>query len=172
MHIYPHEFNNNLMKILNKTEKDSLCVSYLVLAIAIFICTGFALWLYQDTDMEKYIDYTREYRRLHLYDRFEDASKYNSDVLAGLTGDELDEIWLSTVQGERDPNLKLESYLRLLKGNPEREASYKEIADLINSLIDKDQINEREQYIKRLKAIPNIQKNLLEKYGLLSIDNS
>lgn len=149
-------------------DKDGLYISYLMLAFSICICTVFTLWLYQDTDVEKYIDYLSEYRRLHLYERFEDASRYRSETLTGITGDELDEIWLSTVQEEPDSILKLELYLRLLKGSPEREASYKEIAGLINSLADKNQITEKELYIKKLKAVPNVQKNLLEKYDLLT----
>jgi len=153
------------------SEEDGLYMSYLLLIFSILFSSGLALWLYQDTDVEKYVDYRSEYRRLHLYEQFEDASKYRSETLADFTSDELDEIWLSTVQEEQNINLKLQLYLKLLKANPEREASYKEIAVLINSLTDNNKINVKQQYLKKLNGIPGAKNNLLEKYGLETIEN-
>ena len=160
------------MKALNIVNKDGLCVGYIILACSIIVCSGFAFWLYRDTDMEKHIKYLDDYRRLQLYERYENVSNLRSETLAELVDDELNQIWLPLIQKEPDGYWKLKLYARLLAGNPDREESYKEIAAIINSVPEVFHSNMRTRYLNALKEITGVHDELLERHGLLTIDNS
>ncbi len=149
-------------------HKDGPCVSYLILACSIFICSGFAYWLYMDSDIEKVRDYKFEYNRLHLYERDEDAKKFLSETLASIFDDEIDVIWLPVIREEANGYAKLQLYSRLLAGNPDHEGIYKEIAELLAIATEEYSIKERTRYLTALKEINGIHHVLLEKYGLLA----
>ena len=148
-------------------HKDGLCVSYLILACSIVICSGFAYWLYMESDIEKIRDYRFGYNRLILFERLDDAKKFRSETMASIFDDEIDEIWLPFVQEEPDGYAKLQLYSRLLAGNPDYESIYKDIADTMDSATEEFSIEERTRYLTALKEIKGVHNVLLEKYGLL-----
>jgi len=148
-------------------NKDGLCVSYLILACSIFICSGFAYWLYLDSDIMKLRDYRFKHDTLLLYERFDDDKKLRSETLVSIFDDEIDEIWWNVIYSADDGYVKLRLYSRLLAGNPDREAIYQEIADTMDSATEEFSIKERARYLTALKEIKGVHNVLLEKYGLL-----
>ena len=148
-------------------NKDGLCVSYLILACSIFICSGFAYWLYLDSDIMKLRDYRFKHDTLLLYERFDDDKKLRSETLVSIFDDEIDEIWWNFIYSADDGYVKLRLYSRLLAGNPDREVIYKEIAALMDSATEEFSIKERARYLTTLKEIKGVHNVLLEKYGLL-----
>ncbi len=148
-------------------NKDGLCVSYLILACSIFICSGFAYWLYLDSDIVKLRDYRFKHQTLLLYERFDDAKKFRSETLVSIFDDEIDEIWWNFIYSADDGYVKLRLYSRLLAGNPDREVIYQEIAGTMDSATEEFSIKERARYLTALKEIKGVHNVLLEKYGLL-----
>lgn len=148
-------------------NKDGLCVSYLILACSIFICSGFAYWLYLDSDIVKLRDYRFKHQTLLLYERFDDDKKFRSETLVSIFDDEIDEIWWNFIYSVDDGYVKLRLYSRLLAGNPDREVIYQEIAGTMDSATEEFSIKERARYLTALKEIKGVHNVLLEKYGLL-----
>lgn len=148
-------------------NKDGLCVSYLILACSIFICSGFAYWLYLDSDIVKLRDYRFKHQTLLLYERFDDDKKFRSETLVSIFDDEIDEIWWNFIYSADDGYVKLRLYSRLLAGNPDREVIYQEIAGTMDSATEEFSIKERARYLTALKEIKGVHNVLLEKYGLL-----
>lgn len=150
-------------------HKDGLCVSYCILAFSIIITSGFAIWLYKDTDLIKYTDFTTESRKLKFYARYEDNLKLRNEILEEIFDDEIDIAWMPFVQDEPDGYVKLQLYSRLLAGNPDHEEIYEQIGHIIESAPGEYPSKQKIRYLTSLKAITGIQNDLLEKYGLLII---
>jgi hypothetical protein len=158
--------NNEDIKLM--VHKDGLCISYLILACSIFVCSGFAYWLYMDSDIEKLSDYHFGYNRLILFEQLDDAKKFRSESLASIFDDEIDRIWWDVIYSVDDGYVKIRLYSRLLAGNPDYESIYKDIADTMDSATEEFSIEERTRYLTALKEINGIHHVLLEKYGLLA----
>ena len=153
-------------------HKDGLCLSYLLLACSIVISAGFAYWLYNDTDIEKFLHFTSETKILTFNEQYEEDLKLRSEVLNDIYSDEIDIIWLPFVQDLPEGYTKFEMYLGLLGGDPEREETYAEIAAVIDSFSEEFPTEDKIRYLAALKAIKGIDNELLEKYDLLNAKNS
>jgi len=147
-------------------HKDGLCLSYFILACSILICSGIAFWLYNDTELEKYIDYNSKSKKLLFYKQYEDNFKLRNEILAEIFDDEIDLIWLNFVKDEPDGHVKLQLYSRLLAGTPDREETYQEIAAIITDAPKEYPVKEKIRYLIALKAIKGVHLDLLEKYSL------
>lgn len=156
---------------MNMFKNDEMYIGYIILAGSICVGSVFGLWLYKDTDLEMYIDYISKFRRLHLYERYTEASALRSETLAGMTGDTLAQVWLPVVQEEPDVARRLDLYSRILAANPERESSYEEIAEIINTSVEEFTMKEKRHYLKKLRAIKGINYSFLDAYGLLMNDD-
>jgi len=148
-------------------NKDGLCVSYLILACSIFFSAGFAYWLCKDSDIEKIRDYRLEHNRLLVFQRFDDANKLRTETLVSIFDDEIHIIWWPVIYREVNGYAKLNLYSRLLAGNPDHEAIYEEIADILDAAPEELSIKKRTDYLTALMAIKGVDNELLEKYGLL-----
>ncbi|MCH8163727.1 MAG: hypothetical protein IIA99_06530 [Proteobacteria bacterium] len=120
-----------------------------------------------ESDIEKLRDYRFGYNRLILFERLDDAKKFRSETMASIFDDEIDKIWWNVIYNVEDGYVKLQLYSGLLAGNPDYEAIYKEIADLMDAATEEFSIKERTRYLTALKEINGIHHVLLEKYGLL-----
>ena len=148
-------------------HKDGLCVSYFILACAIVISSGFAFWLYKDTDLIKFTDLVRDSRKLLFYQQYEDAEKLRKETMAEVFDDEVDIIWLPLVKNEKDGYVKFQMYLRLLESNPDYEIIYRDIAALMDLVSEEYQTMDKPRYLKTLMAIEGVHHVLLERYDLL-----
>jgi len=158
--------NNEDIKLM--VHKDGLCISYFILACSIFVCSGFAYWLYMDSDIEKLSDYQFGFNRLILFERLDDAKKFRSETMASIFNDEIDVMWLPVIRRELDGYEKLQFYSRLLAGNPDHEIIYRDIADIMDAATEGYSIKDRTRYLTALKEITGVHDVLLEKYGLLA----
>ncbi len=147
--------------------KNVPCASYCILAFSIITFSGFSFWLYKDTDLIKYVDFSKESRKLLFYKRYEDNLKLRNEILEEIFDDEIDIVWLPFVRDEQDGYVKLQLYSRLLAGNPDHESIYKEIAALLGKATEEFSIKERTKYLASLKEIKGIHNVLLEEYELL-----
>ena len=147
--------------------KKGLCSSYFILACSIVISGWLAFWLYTDTDLTKYIDFSSDSRKLLLYKRYEDNLKLRSETIASIIDDDIDIIWLRFITNEDDGYAKLQLYLRLLAGNPDYEVIYRDIALTMDSATEEFKIKEKPGYLKELMAVKGVHHILLERYGLL-----
>jgi len=156
-------------EVSNSTfHKDGLCLSHLFLAFSIVVCSGFAYWLYEDTDMEKFLYFTSETKKLTFYEQYEEDLQLRNEILNDIYDDEIDIIWLPFVQDLPEGYTKFEMYLGLLGGDPEREETYAEIAAVIDSYSEEFPTEDKIRYLSALKAIKGVDNKLLDKYDLLN----
>ena len=148
-------------------HKDGLCVSYFILTCAIIISSGFAFWLYKDTELIKYTDLVRDSRKLLFYKQYEDADKLRKETMAEVFDDKVDIIWLPLIKNEKDGYVKFQMYLRLLESNPDYEIIYRDIAALMDLASEEYQTKDKPHYLKALMAIEGVHHVLLERYDLL-----
>jgi len=153
-------------------HKDALCLGYLLLACSIVISAGFAYWLYKDTDMEKFLHFTSESRRLTFYEEYEEDLQLRNEILNDIYDDEIDIIWLPFVQDLPEGYTKFEMYLGLLGGDPEREETYAEIAAVLDSFSEEFPAEDKIRYLSALKSIKGVDNKLLDKYDLLNDGDS
>jgi len=162
----------NSEDIKSTVNKDGLCLSHLFLACSIVVSAGFAYWLYEDTDIEKFLYFTSETQRLTFNEQYEEDLKLRYEVLNDIYDDEIDIIWLPFVQDLPEGYTKFEMYLGLLGGDPEREETYAEIAAVIDSYSEEFPTEDKIRYLSALKAIKGVDNELLEKYDLLNDEDS
>jgi len=162
----------NSEDIKSTVNKDGLCLSHIFLACSIVVSAGFAYWLYEDTDIEKFLYFTSETKRLTFNEQYEEDLKLRYEVLNDIYDDEIDIIWLPFVQDLPEGYTKFEMYLGLLGGDPEREETYAEIAAVIDSYSEEFPTEDKIRYLSALKAIKGVDNELLEKYDLLNDEDS
>jgi len=162
----------NSEDIKSTVIKDGLCLSHLLLAFSIVVCSGFAYWLYEVTDIEKFLHFTSETKRLTFNEQYEEDLQLRYEVLNDIYSDEIDIIWLPFVQDLPEGYTKFEMYLGLLGGDPEREETYAEIAVVIDSFSEEFPTEDKIRYLSALKAIKGVDNELLEKYDLLNDEDS
>jgi len=160
-------------EVSNSTfHKDGLCLSHLFLAFSIVVSSGFAYWLYKDTDMEKFLNFTKQSWRLIFHEQYEEELVLRSKVLNDIYSDEIDPIWIPFVQDLPNGYSKLEMYIGLLAGDVEREASYAEIAAAIDSFPEGLHIENKYSYLKTLEEIIDVRHDFLKKYNLLNVEDN
>ncbi|MDJ0882436.1 MAG: hypothetical protein QNJ56_12370 [Gammaproteobacteria bacterium] len=147
-----------------------VCPSYIILVTVVFLSAGFGAWLYQKNDDELARDFYKQYSRLILKGERAKAKEFHNQILAVGGNEALSETWLPLVQAQPDGYDKLTNYIRLLKGNTEREATYEEIAALLINAPASFKGDIKKQYLQSLNDIPNIKRELLVKYQLLIQD--
>ena len=148
-------------------NSDIRRINYTVFICTILICIGFVNWIAGDSDFDKLSEFYQEYNRLYIYERYEEANNFRIKTLADNSEQgQLNEIWLPVVMELENGYLKLEFYLRILAGNPYREASYAEMVEILNSTPKGNQIN-KTLYLEALNEIAGINHDLLQKYDLL-----
>jgi hypothetical protein len=158
--------NNDYIKPI--VGENGICLSYLLLGCSIFICSGFAYWLYIESDIEKIRNYRFESNRLIDHDQLDEYKKFHTETLESIFDDEIDQIWWYVIREAENGFVKLQLYSRLLAGNPDREDIYKEIAALLDIAPEEFSNEDRTKYLNSLKEIKGIRNVLLEKYSLLA----
>ena len=144
-------------------------VSYLILVCSVLIFFVFGLWLYKDTEVDKYIAYFHAYEKLLFADQREAMEKLRIKTLAEIADEKLDNIWLPLVEIEKDELKKIQLYSRILAGNPKDEFTYSKIAFLVNKLFPEGpQSQKRMYFLKTLQEIEDVNHGLLKKYNLIT----
>ncbi|MBL1141657.1 MAG: hypothetical protein HND53_06460 [Proteobacteria bacterium] len=145
-----------------------LCISHLVLACSVAICAVFAIWLNSDTEVEEYRAFMLVYDNFFFTNEKEEAKKFRHKKLAELKGNKIDNMWLPIVEVEEDGPYKIQLYIRILAGDPEKEFTYIQLAALIYIVFpEESQRQQRNKFFKEIQEIEGIHYHLLEKYNLL-----
>ena len=76
-------------------------------------------------------------------------------------------IWTPLVRAQGNGYVQLQYYVRILAGDPDRRATYEEIANLIETAPDAFHAEVKPIYLADIASVPGVRKDLLEKYGLL-----
>jgi hypothetical protein len=148
-----------------RTNKVSL--HYLFSACVVLLFLGLIHWLNSETEVERARNFFIEYRWLVIQGEKGKAKALFDSVLTTGGDEPIDKIWLPLVQFQEDGYSKLINYSRLLAGDTEREATYAEISYLISRSPEEFQDKLKDYYLTDLLRIPDVRKDLVEKYGLM-----
>jgi len=138
--------------------------------LSVFISGFIANWLVSVSETEEIYKFYKEYSRLTLRKDFDGASSLHEDILNGQGSKPLSLNWLTVVKTFRDNKKKLYFYVQILEGHPNRENTYREIAELLKKIKVLDTVEAKNYYVK-LQKIDGIRKDLLLKYQLTDIKN-
>ena len=139
----------------------------LFLALSIVITAAFSYWLWSDNEDERIRHIAEKYEKFHDKGDKEKAEIFLEASLPGGTGP-IDPIWSRLVHTSKNGYNKLHLMMRIVAGNPKREASYKQVATLIELAPQSFQDEVKERYLLDLQAIPGVDYELLEQYDLLA----
>lgn len=152
--------------------KSRVCLGSILLLISVLFVFLSAYWLFKETDADKVRLFYMEYDRLVLEDRTVLAEKLINETLSGL-GEVISEEWVAVLQKQVDGYDKLFNYTHLLAGNVQREETYKEISGLLDRAPQAFKDEKLVLYMDMLQEIPDVQQDLLVKYGLVGkLDNT
>lgn len=84
-------------------------------------------------------------------------------------GETLPLIWLPLVRKESNGFIQLDLMVRVLRGNPNEESPYLEIANLVKQSGSAFNPASRQRFFSSLADIEGIRLDLLEKYGLVPL---
>ncbi len=113
------------------SDNKSLLAGTIILSSSLLLCAGFSYWLVNESEAERAQRFNREYDLLLLQNKHQQAGELFMDVLSEGGDAPLDEVWLPFVLMQTDGYAILTNYSRILAGNPDREATYEEISNLI-----------------------------------------
>jgi len=141
--------------------------------LPLFIFTGtlvilmfFIVWIASESDVEKVQVFYTKYEQFTLNGDLDGARSLHRAILKNEGDKPLSENWLKMVQLLSDRKVKLQYYIGILAGNPNREATYEEIRILINEPTDIFTAVEIDNYLSRLRQLKDVRNDLLIKYNL------
>ncbi len=127
----------------------------------------FAYWVVAENDDDQVHDVLVEYGKHILHGEREWAVELLDNTLSAKADEPLDPIWLQLVRTKSNGYERLGYYMRILAGDPDREATYSEISNFIELAPEAFNEDVKERYLSDMKALPGIRNIFLEKYGLL-----
>lgn len=108
-----------------------------------------------------------EHESLELQGRSDEAVALFERALADVdNAGALDPVWLPFIRMRLNGYEQLEYFARVLAGDPDREMTYAEIADLIKFAPEAFHREIKRRYLTELAAIPEVREEWLEKYHL------
>ncbi len=150
-------------------SRERFNFGHVFLVVSILLCSSFAYWLYQDSDVDQYRKFARIYKRMILYVQYDEAKELHAEVLAKIIdAEKLDEAWLPFVKTIPEKKIRVDLYARILADNPNREDTYEQLAFIIDDVFPEEgHIVEKNDYLNKLKTIPEINHALLDKHNLI-----
>ena len=124
----------------------------------------FVWWLGAEKELDQVRRFAIEYERLMVRNRHTEAKHLFDKITAG--DGPLDPIWVGLLETQLSGYHKLEAYVRIMAGDPEREATYQEIADLIAMAPESFQLEVKPLYLSDLASVPGVSPELLKKHNL------
>ncbi len=149
------------------SDNKSLLAGTIILSSSLLLCAGFSYWLVNESEAERAQRFNREYDLLLLQNKHQQAGELFMDVLSEGGDAPLDEVWLPFVLMQTDGYAILTNYSRILAGNPDREATYEEISNLIINAPRSFHDELKGHYFAALIDIPQVRLEWLQKYGLV-----
>lgn len=144
------------------------CVGYFLLSIALICSFSFGYWLIDESEHEKVRRIRIEADELLLEEKREEANRLVKDFLATTGDGPLDPVWLPLIRNNVSNGYELLGYyVRILAGDPEREATYSEIANFIEMAPQAFHDEVKQRYLVDLGAVLGVKHDLLQKNHLL-----
>lgn len=143
-----------------------VCFGRIVLAISLLLEAGFAYWLVAESDDEKVHNIFVEFDSLLLQGKRKEAHELFAEALSAEGDGPLNPIWSPLVRAQGNGYVQLDYYVRILAGDPDRESTYKEIANLIEFAPEAFHKEVKSRYFAALNNVPGVRFELLEKYKL------
>ena len=148
-------------------NKKTICTGNITLILSTLVLLIFMYWLFTKTEDELARDFYIKINQLTLTGNQVLARQLQQEQLLEGGDNPLDTVWLNLVQSQENGYDQLLGYLRLLKSNPDREASYLEIANIIKDAPPSFKSSGEKTYLSKLFSIENIRIDLLNQYGLI-----
>ena len=154
---------------MTKIRLNSIPPSYILLGASITLATTFSLWIYSDSNIERVNDIIQNYDELYYSGKTEQATALLNGAIESTQNSPLGAEWIAAVQRVENGYEQLQLYLRLVAATPNREATYIEIAELLNSAPESFKSEQRDNYLIALSRIEGVNENFLTKHGLLPV---
>ncbi len=152
-------------------EKKVRCPGGILLLCSLLISTYFFYWVFAENDDDQVHDAVVAYEKLQIRGKSDEAFKLMNDIWASKDDGPLDPIWLQLVSAKSNGYERLGYYLRILEGDPDREATYSEIANFIEIAPKAFHDEVKSRYLNDMSKISGIRRDWLQKYGLVLTSN-
>ncbi len=152
-------------------EKKAPCPGGILLLCSLLISTYFFYWVFAENDDDQVHDAVVAYEKLQIRGKSDEAFKLMNDIWASKDDGPLDPIWLQLVSAKSNGYERLGYYLRILEGDPDREATYGEIANFIEIAPKAFHDEVKFRYLDDMSKISGIRRDWLQKYGLVLTSN-
>ncbi len=146
------------------TKRICLADYFLLFSAIIFFI--FIFWINTESFHEKVSRLYTAHRNLILRDKIEEASQMLKQALPKGTKGPISPHWLPLINVANGYD-QLHYYLRVLEAEPEREATYIAIANLISFAPEAFHTEIKASYLDDIKKIPGVNYEMLEKYNLI-----
>ena len=143
------------------------CAGEMFCAFTLVLFVYFCYWLVSESDDEKIHRIFETHDRLVLEGKREEAGQLFHKALGEEGNGPLDPIWLPLVRATGNGYDQLTYHLRILEADPEREKTYKSIANLIEFAPDAFHTEIKHRYYTDLAKVDGVRIDLLEQYDLL-----
>ena len=154
----------NLSRKLIVNFKNQL--GYLLLILSTCAAITLAWWIISDSHEDYLHKVFLEHDKLLLKEKYLEASKVLKTAIERAGDGPLDPIWLPIVRAQKNGYDQLGYYRRILEGDPTREQTYIEIANLIDLAPTTFQDQVKSRYLGALAEIAGVQEEHLTKHGL------
>ena len=143
------------------------CFGDVLLLFSFLASAYFFYWVVAASDDEQVHDALVVHGKFVVQEKRKEAYEYLNKKLAAKQDGPLDPIWLQLVRVNSSGYERLGYYLRILEGDPDREATYSEVANFIElaPLAFHDEVKQR--YLTDMSKISGIRQDWLEEYNLL-----
>ena len=144
------------------------CISLYFLAGVIFCGGYFAFWIFADSDDDKVRDALVEFGKYALEGKKDEGYAFLNKTLQANDSHSMDPIWLKLISVNNSGYDRLDYYMKVMRADPDREATYQEIANFIELAPKVFHDEVKVKYLEDLNAIPGINLDWLVKYDLIS----
>lgn len=144
------------------------CLGGVLLTASVVSCASLAYWLLAESDHNRVHDILEAHGRLVAHERRKEAVELLTKSLASAGEGPLDPIWLRLMSSVSNGYVRLGYYIRILRSDPAREATYYEISSFIEQAPKAFHDEVKAKYLGDLADVPGVRSDYLEKYGLVS----
>ncbi len=138
----------------------------ILLFFTLFLGVCFGYWLMAESDDEKVRRIFLAHDQLVLQGKRLEARALFKDSLKVEGDGALDPVWIPFVRVQGNGYVQLEFYLRILAGDPDRELTYQEIANLVDMAPEVFHLEVKSRYFFSFAQVSGARPKLLESYGL------
>ena len=138
----------------------------LVLLISILITVSFFIWIFTNTEDEQVHQVKAQYERLFEQGKINEAKELLREVLGEKKQASINPVWLPIIRLEDNGYEKLGYFMQVLKSDPDRKATYFEVAGFIELAPKAFHDEVKARYLADISQISGIRQEWLEEFNL------